>query len=125
MNVVESIFGQMRCGKTQALLLRDQAGDRVYHERNIAFLGMLKNIKFLNQADSDKNFEIGWYNDSGTDDDWVVIWCDLPTGEVSRHVPRELLDDLDWLENKKDSYSDDPYSTFENNKRLKEFLVDN
>jgi len=85
--------------------------DEVYRERNLLALAFLRELR----TGSEIVVPMGYFDDGASPGDWVVIWAELPIeGEVSWHVPAELVPD--WLPNKSRPY--DGYSTSEKNDRV-------
>lgn len=93
--------------------------DDVYRDRNllaVAFISMFDHLKTEIGA---HHLMCGWWSDTDevNGEEWAVVWCDLPTGQVGWHVPRELVPD--WLPERNPHY--DGYTTEEKNARLAEF----
>lgn len=96
----------------------------VYRERNLLALAFILSEARATQAylslrGKEVEAPVGWWPD--TDDvngeAWAVVWCNLPTGQVGWHVPREMVPD--WLPKRDPEY--DGYSTDEKNRRLAEW----
>ena len=75
--------------------------EEVYEDRNVAVLGFLrqlKTLKELSQAGSvtlDWDLQVGWRENSKTDEDWVAVCARLPEGQVSWTLKRE--DVPNWM----------------------------
>lgn len=90
------------------IILSKPKFDEMYEDRNSAVLWALKN----------HDGEVGWREH--TFGDFVVVWAETDEGEVSWHVPRELVKDCAWLEEKPKDY--DYYSTEEKIQRVKNLV---
>lgn len=84
--------------------------EECYKDRNLLAKTLLKQLY-------ETGFEVGWYEEDSTEDDWVVIYAELPTGQISYHIPREDLDD--WIPEKENCY--DGHSNEEKRERLEQF----
>ena len=99
--------------------------DEAYEDRNLAVLAHLRALNSLKQLDENlDNFstgiEFGWKEAPDEDSDWVIVWRTSPRGQITWHLPREMVEPLDWL-TKKDITWD--YSTREiKNKRLRAYI---
>lgn len=94
-----------------------------YEDRNLLALAFLRQIHSVStvhlQASSE--YQYGYYNDTGTGDDWRVVWADIPgVGQVSWHVEKELVEGLDWLPETDNAW--DGHDREEKNERLKSFI---
>ena len=79
--------------------------DAIYRDRNLLACALAQ----ATHAPS------GWYPDPENRTEWALVWIATPMGEVSWHVPRELVEDL-GLRRKEIEYTG--YSTDEKNDRL-------
>lgn len=70
-------------------------------------------------GDAHSQEAIGWYDHGG--DGWAVIYADLPTGQVSWHVPKGMIP-ATFPERDPDVY--DGHSREEKNQRLLRILRD-
>lgn len=90
----------------------------VYRDRNLLAIAFIRAWVYL-RAEALEPYEYGWWPD--TDDvngeEWAVVWCNLPEGQVGWHVRRE--DVPDWMPKQDPEY--DGYSTEEKNDRLAEW----
>lgn len=87
----------------------------VYRERNLLATALA--------VDRNRRGErAGWSEPTDEDDadadEWAVIWIELPTGQVSWHVPRTLVEATD-LERR--PYQWDGHSRLEKNARIEQF----
>lgn len=82
--------------------------DEMYGDRNSAVMWALKNY----------DGEVGWREHAMGD--FVVVWAETDEGEISWHVPRELVRDCAWIEEKPKDY--DYYSTEEKIQRVKNLV---
>lgn len=83
-------------GKTTVRYLDDPRRPRgektrpeVYEDRNLLALA------FAAIVDDVEGYESGWRlteDDDADADQWAIVWADTPAGQVSWHVPRELVD---------------------------------
>ena len=58
--------------------------DDVYEDRNLLACALAQ----ATHAPS------GWKPDPESPEEWAIVWIETPTGQVSRHVPREMAEDL-------------------------------
>lgn len=56
----------------------------VYEDRNLLACA------FALATDNDS----GWKPDPDSPEEWAIVWAELPTGQVSWHVPRTLAEDF-------------------------------
>lgn len=96
----------------------DKTIDEVYRDRNLLAFGFC----VLAAA---AGYDAGWYEAPDTDtddadDEWIVVWAELPTGLVSWHVPRDVVLGLPGLGNEGVVY--DGHDRAEKNARLGKFL---
>lgn len=80
---------------------RQEEKDKIYHDRNLAVLLALQELQ-------NAGFEVGWREDPNEDDNWAVAFVLLQKGDESSqaawHVPKEMIERLDWIEEKDLSY---------------------
>lgn len=98
----------------------DDYVDAVYEDRNLAALGMLTAFRAISnapQVTTDWNLDIGWREDP-EEPGWAIVWATLPAGEVSWHIPEELVPD--WLEKDEGDY--DGYDREEKNDRIEDWI---
>lgn len=93
--------------------------NKVYEERNKSVLGMLKALHEngvdvgYREVDIETDQEV-----SENESSWAIVWAELPDeGEVSWHIPRNMLPD--WIEEGDGNY--DEYDTETKYRRLKNF----
>jgi len=79
--------------------------DEVYYDRNLLAAAFVDFYVGVSGASG------GWWPDG---EEWAVVWCDLPTGQVGWHLPQEMVPSL--LEERDPLY--DGYTTTEKNERL-------
>lgn len=96
-----------------------------YRDRNLAVLLDLREL-WSNKEMDDKmdsystGVDFGWKEASDEDDDWVIVWRTSPWGQLTWHMPRELVEPLDWLPKKHIEWD---YSTREvKNKRIERYI---
>lgn len=105
--------------------------EEAYEDRNLAVLAYLKSqhelvgeVEYTASEITDLQWseapEIGWKEAPDSSDDWVIVWIEDQTGQKSWHVPRDLVEDLDWLEQKHVDW--DGHSRKEKNQRIKDFV---
>lgn len=113
--------------------------DEAYEDRNLAVLSFLKSLEMqrLTRRDyndlHDKHYESGTASIKDTEknfgwkpapdedeDDWAVVWAELPRGQVTWHVPRDMVEDLDWLP--KEEIKWDFHTREIKNKRVKSYI---
>lgn len=87
--------------------------EEAYTDRNQLALAFLKTLQ-------DKDIETGYYNDPDTSEEWRVVYAELPQGQISYHVPTELIEEYDFLEEKEECW--DGHTTEEKRDRLEEFI---
>lgn len=96
-----------------------------YEDRNLAVLADLRDLNTLKELDEDLDrfstgVDFGWKEAPDEDDDWVIVWRTSPWGQITWHMPREMVEPLNWLP-KKDITWD--FSTREiKNKRLRAYV---
>lgn len=99
----------------------------VYEDRNALVLGLAATIHRFRRNLLDQNdgaaleFRACWQPDEGDDadaDEWAIVYCWLPTGQVSWHVPRDLAEQSD-LPRKFVEW--DGHDRAEKNRRLQNF----
>jgi|AntRauMinimDraft_4_1070384.scaffolds.fasta_scaffold00256_23 hypothetical protein len=59
--------------------------DKVYDDRNLLACALAE----ATHAPS------GWKPTDDADNEWAIVWIETPIGQVSWHVPREMVDRLD------------------------------
>lgn len=103
----------------------DDYVEDIYEDRNLAGLGAITALRAIKQIQDSPKHHIGteWDVDLGWRDDldedgWAIVWATLPAGEVSWHVPEELVPD--WLPEKEGNY--DGYDRDEKNDRLRDWI---
>ena len=95
----------------------------VYEDRNVAVLGFLRYLKELDKlAEKSKyvldwDLEVGWRENSKTDDDWVAVCARLPEGQVSWTMKRDSVPD--WMSEVDMDY--DGHSVEEKLDRVRDF----
>lgn len=91
----------------------------VYRDRNLLAVAFVAMWDHLRTEIGAHHLAFGWWPD--TDDvnseEWAVVWCDLPEGQVGWHVPRDLVPP--WFPKRDPDY--DGYTTEEKNRRLREY----
>jgi len=103
-------MGLMEHGKTVGEYIEER--DAAYEDRNllaVAFVGLAAEEYDINR--------VGWYDHGG--EDWAVIYADLFEGQVSWHVPREVVPE--WLPERPTSVYDG-HSRAEKNDVLRELI---
>jgi hypothetical protein len=96
-----------------------------YRDRNLAVLMDLKDLSLMKDIDEElehysTGVNFGWKESPDEDSDWVIVWRTSPWGQITWHMPRELVEPLDWLP-KKDLTWD--YSTRDiKNKRIERYI---
>lgn len=97
--------------------------DEVYHDRNLLALAFAEAVRYLQlERPGSCQYRAGWRPDRGDDADageWAIVQVRLPTGQVSWHVPRELVEETD-LPPATEQW--DGHSRKEKNERLSEYL---
>jgi hypothetical protein len=88
--------------------------DKAYQDRNTLAVCLVAIA-----GDAHGPGSIGWYDHGG--DGWAVIYADLPTGQVSWHVPKGMIP-ATFPERDPDVY--DGHSREEKNQRLLRILRD-
>jgi hypothetical protein len=87
--------------------------DEVYRDRNLLACALVSKIGYP---------MAGWMPAPDTDsDEWAVVWAELPTGQVSWHVPRDMAEKLTPRNNE---YSYDGHSREIKNDRLASWTHD-
>lgn len=76
--------------------------DQLYRDRDTAVLGFLKQLHIMKKIsdntqfiDIEFNLEVGWRENSKTDENWVAVCARLPQGQVSWTIEREEVPD--WM----------------------------
>ncbi|QIB75728.1 hypothetical protein G3I44_16430 [Halogeometricum borinquense] len=90
--------------------------DDVYEDRNLAGVALV--VSRYQEGDL-----AGWYVDEDTEA-WPVVWAEMPTDEISYHVPperRELLE-ASPLPNERPPGGYDGYTREDKNRRLEAFV---
>lgn len=118
-NPLEAIAEGAARGAVQELgTIADTADEtaKAYEDRNrlaVAFVALVGGFYGHHQ--------IGVYDDEETGDDWRVIYANLPTGQVSWHVPVDTVPD--WVP-ERDPSRWDGHSREEKNDRLDQFAAE-
>ena len=114
-------------GKTTVRWLDDQGppGEdksitEVYEDRNLLALGFAR----LVQQYPATGYAAGWHPDQGEDadaDEWAVVWAEIPSGQVSWHVPGDLAAGSELT---RAAHEWDGHTVAEKNRRLAAFARD-
>ncbi|AAY24937.1 ORF 11 [Haloarcula hispanica virus SH1] len=97
----------------------------VYDDRNALVLGLAATVQRLHDKlraagqGAAMEYRTCWTEDDGLDadaDEWAIVYCWLPTGQVSWHVPREMVEQTDIP---KKSAEWDGHDRAEKNQRLR------
>lgn len=101
--------------------------DEAYEDRNLLALAYIKQAhekKSLCQRATQIEFkgDYGWKEAPDEDDSWVIVWAVTQEGQISYHVPRELIEDLEWLPEKDIDW--DGHTREEKNDRLRSIIQD-
>ena len=103
-------MGLMEHGKSVGEYIQER--DKAYQDRNLLAIALVSAA-----ADDLGTNQVGWYDHGG--EDWAVVYVDFAEGQVSYHVPRELVPD--WLpERPAEVY--DGHSREEKNALLRELI---
>lgn len=88
----------------------------VYRDRNLLAVAFIRAFVYF-RAERYDRVPHGWWPDSDdvNGEEWAVVWCELPNGQVGWHVPMEMVPA--WLEKRDPEY--DGYTTEEKNDRLR------
>ena len=100
----------------------------VYDDRNAAVLALARLTLHYRRDVFGKGSPVGswlawWRPDDGDDadaDEWAVVYVQLPPGQVSWHVPRELVEDS-RIPRADDAPEWDGHDRREKNRRLRAF----
>lgn len=104
-----------------------------YEDRNLAVLAYLKavhdwveEVTYTGHSHTDLSEiwdnepEYGWKEDDDEDSNWVIVWIEDGHGQRAWHVPRELVEDLNWLPKKHVEW--DGHTREEKNDRLRAYI---
>lgn len=127
-NTAEEIEDKSTKGENQSSGEND-----AYEDRNLAVLAYLKAVhdwveevtytghSHIDLSDVwDSEPEYGWKEADDEDDDWVIVWIEDEHGQKAWHIPRELVEDLDWLPKKHVEW--DGHTREEKNDRLRAYI---
>ena len=88
--------------------------DDIYHDRNLLACALVDIMSEWTMG--------GWTPAEEDGDEWAVVWLELPYGQVSWHIPREMAEQL---VTRNDNYEYDGHSREEKNDTLTSWVADN
>ncbi|AFD02285.1 putative protein 4 [Haloarcula hispanica icosahedral virus 2] len=106
-------------------MTEDKTIDEVYDDRNHAVLALAELVARVEGSPvATGPYAACWKPDGGDDadaDEWAIVYLSLPTGQVSYHVPRDMVEDANIYRD--DSAVWDGHDRASKNTRLSRFYT--
>lgn len=97
-----------------------QGKEDAYEDRNTLVLSFLRSMKLVSDLQDNIDVPMGWKESEKYGRDWVLVWAELPEGQVSWHMKREKVQKASFLEQNQVKW--DGHTRIDKNQRLMTFV---
>lgn len=103
-------------------MTEEKTVQEIYRDRNLLAAAISVMAYRLESSPTFQEYAGGWTDPDADDadaDEWAIVWAVLEGEQVSWHVPRNLVEDID-LPNRPHDY--DGHTRAEKNNRLEDYI---